>query len=53
MENGIPYDPEYVFHDVRVSFFRNLKVHVLEVSLLRKKNYLYDHSCLYLYNIFV
>lgn len=37
MENGIPYDPEYVFHDVRVSFFRNLKVHVLEVSLLRKK----------------
>lgn len=35
MENGIPYDPEYVFHDVRVSFFRNLKV--LEVSLLRKK----------------
>lgn len=35
MENGIPYDPEYVFHDVRVSFFRNLKL--LEVSLLRKK----------------
>lgn len=49
MENGIPYDPEYVFHDVRVSFFRNLKV--LEVTLLRKKFIcMHDHSCLYLYN---
>lgn len=37
MENGILYDLEYVFYDVRVSFFRNLKVYVLEVFFFRKK----------------
>lgn len=37
MENGIPYDPEYVFHDVRVSFigFKSIR----SFSTQKKKLY--------------